>query len=319
MSQFSTCAADTALSSSTYTHDFTTDGFDDDNWNITAGNVTTTSSGALFTIKESGDAPTIRSKWYIFFGRVSFIMRSSPGTGIVSSAILLSDDLDELDWEFLGGEADVAQTNYFGKGESSTTNREVDVAASGSQTTSHNYTIVWKKDSTEWLVDGVVLRTLTADDAVSGGNSYPQTPMDVRVGIWAGGDSSNAEGTIEWAGGDTDYSQGPFEMVLEKVEVVNDNPGSSYTYGDTSGDADSIDVGDEDATTSASSQSSSTKTSTASGSAAGSTETATATQSGMWWTTSAEALVSKSQSEGNQVSVQVTCFAIVLSTLLALL
>lgn len=31
-------------------------------------------------------------------------MTAAPGTGVVSSAILESDDLDEIDWEWLGGE-----------------------------------------------------------------------------------------------------------------------------------------------------------------------------------------------------------------------
>jgi hypothetical protein len=64
--------------------------------------------------------------------------------------------------------------------------------------------------------------------------------MNVRIGIWAGGDPTNAEGTIEWAGGETDYSKAPFTMVLEKVEVRNDNPGSSYSYGDMTGGFKSI-------------------------------------------------------------------------------
>lgn len=158
-----------------------------------------------------------------------------------------------------------------------------------------------------------------ADETTAGGNSYPQTPMDVRVGIWAGGDSGNSKGTIEWAGGETDYSQGPFVMVLEKVEVVNDNPGSSYTYGDTSGDADSIEVG-ESGTTSSVSVSSVTKTSTASGSADVSTGTATATTTGsMWRTPSAEAIVSKSQSGGTRDAVNYTWYVVTLCTLLALI
>jgi hypothetical protein len=97
------CPADTALSSSTYTHDFTK-GADDDNWKVTAGDISYTSKGAEFTINKAGDAPTIQSQWYIFFGSVSFIMTAAPGTGVVSSAILESDDLDEIDWEWLGGE-----------------------------------------------------------------------------------------------------------------------------------------------------------------------------------------------------------------------
>jgi len=47
---------------------------------------------------------------------VSFYMRAAPGTGIVSSAILQSDDLDEIDWEWIGGSSTKAQSNYFGKG-----------------------------------------------------------------------------------------------------------------------------------------------------------------------------------------------------------
>jgi len=97
------CPADTALSESVYTHDFTT-GADDENWKVTAGDVKYTSKGAEFTINKAGDAPTIQSNWYIFFGSVSFVMKAAPGKGVVSSAILESDDLDEVDWEWLGGQ-----------------------------------------------------------------------------------------------------------------------------------------------------------------------------------------------------------------------
>ena len=56
---------------------------------------------------------------------MSFFLKAAPGTGIVSSAILQSDDLDELDWEWLGGTeyASKVQTNYFGKRPSSFINR----------------------------------------------------------------------------------------------------------------------------------------------------------------------------------------------------
>lgn len=64
--------------------------------------------------------------------------------------------------------------------------------------------------------------------------------MNIRIGIWAGGDPGNAEGTIEWAGGETDYSKAPYTMVVEKVEVRNEHPGNSYSYGDLSGGFESI-------------------------------------------------------------------------------
>ncbi|KAF2852955.1 glycoside hydrolase family 16 protein [Plenodomus tracheiphilus IPT5] len=237
-----TCPADTGLNTTLYTHDFTTSGADPSTWTTTAGNVTSTPSGLLFTITKSGDAPTIRSKWSIFFGRVSFTLRTAPGTGIVSSAILQSSDLDEIDWEFLGGKTGMVETDYFGKGNATQGGREKDVAVTDAVSKSHNYTITWTKENTQWLIDGVVMRTVMYADAL-GGKNYPQTPMDVRIGSWAGGDSKNAKGTIEWAGGATDYSQGPFVMVLEKVEVENYNPAVQYAYGDLTGSWESIVVG----------------------------------------------------------------------------
>lgn len=54
--------------------------------------------GAKFEIAEEGDAPTIASDWYIFFGHVDVKMKASNGTGIISTWILESDDLDEIDY-----------------------------------------------------------------------------------------------------------------------------------------------------------------------------------------------------------------------------
>lgn len=174
-----------------------------------------------------------------------------------------------------------------------------DVAAP--QTTSHNYTISWTAGATTWYIDDVAVRTLKYADALAGEN-YPQTPMNVRVGIWAGGDSGNDEGTIEWAGGETVYDQGPFTMYLEKIEVVNENPGRNYTYGDMSGDWESIvvngegeDADEESASSSKTAMSSLSSRTTAAGTA-GTTATATVTQTGVYWTATASASASASTS-----------------------
>jgi hypothetical protein len=91
--------------------------------------------------------------------------------------------------------------------------------------------------------------------------------MNVRIGIWAGGDPNNAEGTIEWAGGETDYSKAPYTMVLEKVEVRNENPGSSYSYGDMTGGFESIVTDGRGSNAKKSDTEEGTKSSSASGSA----------------------------------------------------
>lgn len=52
----------------------------------------------MFTISKGSDAPTITSNRYLFFGSVEVEMQVAPGTGVVTSFVLQSDDLDEVDW-----------------------------------------------------------------------------------------------------------------------------------------------------------------------------------------------------------------------------
>ncbi|KAJ5933587.1 concanavalin A-like lectin/glucanase [Penicillium verhagenii] len=218
-----TCSDDQGTTSSELQYDFTQSS-DLAKWTTTAGTVTASDNGATFTISEKGDAPTIETDFYIFFGEVTIVMQGAPGTGIVSSAILESDDLDEIDWEMLGTYTAKLQTDYYGKGDSGSYDR-------------------WTWTELTWSIDGTVVRTLTYDEAVHDDASrYPQTPMSIRIGIWAGGDSDNDEGTIEWAGGETDYSDGPFTMYVKSVSIVNYNPATSYRYTDETGSMDSIEI-----------------------------------------------------------------------------
>lgn len=203
-----------------------------------SGPVSYGSDGASFTITKSGDSPKIESKWYIMFGKVEFSLKASPGAGIVSSAILQSDDLDEIDWEWLGSDADEVQTNYFGKGQTTTYNRGAFHSDPGSQTGFKTYTIEWTAEELVWQIDGVTVRALKPADA---SGQYPQTPMQIKIGSWAGGDPDlNSAGTVEWARGPTDYSQGPFVMQLKSLAVTDYSTGTQYTYGDSSGTWESI-------------------------------------------------------------------------------
>lgn len=73
-----------------------------------SGNPTYGNSGVSFTVAKGGDAPQLSSLFYIMFGRVEITMKAAPGAGIVSSLVLESDDLDEIDIEWLGGSEPVA-------------------------------------------------------------------------------------------------------------------------------------------------------------------------------------------------------------------
>ncbi|KKK12662.1 cell wall glucanase/allergen F16-like protein [Aspergillus ochraceoroseus] len=180
-----TCSADKGLAKYSLYSDFTSEsGLD--RWNTTSGTVTSTDLGAKFTIKEEGDAPTIESEFYFFFGYVEFKMRAANGTGIISTSVLESDDLDEIDWEQISTYDDEITTNYFGKGNTTSYDRATTVTVSSPEETFHTYAVNWTPSKTEWFVDGTLVRTLDYADAVDGTN-YPQTPMRIRIGIWAGG------------------------------------------------------------------------------------------------------------------------------------
>ena len=96
----------------------------------------------------------------------------------------------------------------------------------------HNYTIDWTKDWTKWYLDGKELRTLTPAEANNNKN-YPQTPMNVRLSVWAAGDINNNDpGVVEWAKGKTDFSQGPFTMSVQKVYAKDYTSAKEYSWDD---------------------------------------------------------------------------------------
>lgn len=197
------------------------------------------SNGATFTVAASGDAPQLNSLFYIMFGRVEITMKAAPGAGIVSSVVLESDDLDEIDMEWLGSNPDELQTNYFGKGLTTDYNRGQFHSVKGTQASWITYAVDWTKDRIVWTVDGKAIRELKQQDAEP--NQYPQTPMQLKFGAWAGGDTArNPPGTVQWARGPTDFSKGPFAMTVKSLRVTDYSTGKQYTYKDTSGSWQSI-------------------------------------------------------------------------------
>ncbi|KAF1810838.1 cell wall glucanase [Eremomyces bilateralis CBS 781.70] len=210
-----------------------------DSFTVTGGSVNYGASGAVFTVAKSGDSPTISSIWYIMFGRVEVVMKASPGAGLVSSVVLQSDTLDEIDWEWLGADPAQVQTNFFGKGNTDTYDRGAFHPNPGSQSEYHTYTIDWTPEQIVWQINGQTIRALNQADAAG---QYPQTPMQIKMGSWSGGDPANSPGTIEWARGPTDYSQGPFSMYVRSIKVTDYSKGTQYRYKDTSGTWKSIEA-----------------------------------------------------------------------------
>ncbi|KAF2631370.1 glycoside hydrolase family 16 protein [Macroventuria anomochaeta] len=209
-------------------------------WKQTAGSLTYNSEGAVFSVAKKGDAPTIGSEAYLHFGYVEVKMKAAPGQGIISSIVLQSDNLDEVDWEWIGGVDARVQMNYFGKGNTTTYDRMIEADVSSTQNEFHTYALNWTAESLTWLIDNKPMRTLNYADA-NGGKNFPQTPCNVRLGNWPGGDSGN-EGTVQWAGGKVDYTKGPFNMTVASIKVTNYSPGTEYHWKDKTGSFESIEV-----------------------------------------------------------------------------
>lgn len=235
------CPANQALGVANYTIDFTQNTMSTKVWNVTARPINYGDDGAEFTIAQKGQSPTVQSNFFLFFGQVEIIMKAAPGQGIVSSMVLQSQDLDEIDWEFIGGNNSYVETNFFSKGNQTDYGNAIWYPIDDPQGTWHNYTLDWSPEKLDWIVDGNIIRTLTYEEA-NNGAKFPQTPCDVRLGIWAGGDPSMPQGTIDWAGGKVNYDDTPFTMAVQSVRVSDASRGTSYVYGDTSGSYQSIKI-----------------------------------------------------------------------------
>ncbi|KAK6063381.1 cell wall glucanosyltransferase mwg1 [Seiridium cupressi] len=266
-----TCPDDAALGT-TYEGDFTKGKVDLFDEAIGTTLSFDDSLGAVFTINTETDAPTISANKYIFFGKIDITLRACTGQGVVTSFVLQSDDLDEIDWEWLGGDATQVQTNYFGKGDTTTYDRGAYHPVNNPQSDFHTYTIDWTSEYVKWFIDGNLVRTLLYSDAKDG-TRFPQTPMQIKLGTWVAGRKDAANGTVEWAGGYTNFDEAPFKAYYKSISIQDYSNGVEgakyYSWSDGSdGSYQSIkvltDAADANTGSSTSSAASSSKTGTAS-------------------------------------------------------
>ncbi|TVY48623.1 putative glycosidase [Lachnellula occidentalis] len=250
-----TCPGDSGFGNGKpFTTDFTTVTGTDapTGWTYAEGTTMSydSANGANFAISTKTGAPTISTEQYIMFGNVSVYAKASPGTGIVSSFILESDDLDEIDWEWLGSNDTAVESNFFGKGNVTTYDRAIYQVIPHAITAWHTYNIEWTKDYVKWYVDDMVnpVRILAFDDPKTiGGTQFPQTPMKIKLGNWVGcADAAAAAnpataGTCEWAGGPATFDgTTAYSMYVKNIVISDAGCGGTYTYSDKSGSYGSI-------------------------------------------------------------------------------
>ncbi|KAI0006379.1 hypothetical protein F4779DRAFT_24485 [Xylariaceae sp. FL0662B] len=217
----------------------------------------------LLTMRPNTVGTVLASTVYMWYGKVSAKLKTSKDAGVVTAFILLSDVKDEIDFEFVGTELDIAQTNYYFQGIPNYNNSGNITGLSDTNQEWHTYEINWTPDQIEWSVDGQVGRTKKRSDTWNDTTNqwdYPQTPSRVQLSIWPGGAASNGEGTIEWAGGPIDWNSdaikkdGYYYATVGEVNIEcyktdkapGTNSGKSYTYDNAKGTNDTVQNGDKD-------------------------------------------------------------------------
>ena len=192
-------------------------------------------------------APNIWTSRYMHYGVASVDISAAPGKGVITSAVLLSDTDDEIDWEWSGNNfghnSPKVQTNYFGKGITGNWDRGTLEGFKFDMTrTVLTYEIDWSPERLIWKINGKTVRTLRRGDTNNSDKQYPQTPARFHIGMWdAGGAPGVSAGTVQWAGGKTDLNGFPYSAYVRSVRITPYKSGcKGYRYKDRSGSERSI-------------------------------------------------------------------------------
>ncbi|KAI0223888.1 putative glycosidase CRH2 [Massospora cicadina] len=172
----------------------------------------------ILKMSQPNSGATLQSTRYVDYGKITAVMKTSRGAGVISSFITMSDTKDEIDFEWVGKNTKEVQTNWFQDGHFPTwpethgqTHPQPD-----SFNGYNEYTIDWNPERIIWYVNGKPVREYS-------GQEYPNTPSLYSFGIWDGG--SNSEGTRNWAGGYVDWNStdmknpGYYSVRVKSVKV----------------------------------------------------------------------------------------------------
>ncbi|KAG6020913.1 hypothetical protein E4U41_002681 [Claviceps citrina] len=173
--------------------------------------------GLAMGMFKTGDAPTLVSKKYLLFGKVSVTMQAAKGAGLITAMVLKSDSGDEIDWELLGAYDNQAQTNYFYDGQAlyNTYNDTYELATS-SFDAPQTYAVEWTDQFLSFSINDTVRKIWYLGEIPP--ERWPQTPMQVKLGVWSVGNDSD-HGTIAWAGGLPDWEAGPYRALFTKLQI----------------------------------------------------------------------------------------------------
>ncbi|KAK8101114.1 glycosyl hydrolase family 16 [Apiospora kogelbergensis] len=229
---------------------------------VAQGTPLSSDDGLLLTMPPRTAGTVLSSTGYLWYGNVKARMKTSRGRGVVTGFIFMSDVKDEIDFEWVGADLEVTQTNYYFQGIPDYTHAGNITGTQNTFENWHDYEIRWTPDDITWLVDGKVGRVQKKSDTwnkTSNQWDFPQTPSRVQFSLWPGGADTNAKGTVDWAGGAIDWNSEDIKnygydfatVASVKIECYKTksapgtNSGKSYTIEDYKGLNTSVSNGDK--------------------------------------------------------------------------
>ncbi|KAI0793621.1 glycoside hydrolase [Fomes fomentarius] len=175
---------------------------------------------------EVAEGATYNSTFTVRYAKVTYTFSAPAVPGVVSAAILIAPEGDEIDIELLGGDPSHWQTNVFAPAPheaqplySAFSSVQHYPTSPKTVAETHSYAIDWSPERIAWSVDGHEVRTLYKDDtSKNGALHYPSHVSRLQLGIW---DASSPADTSEWARGPIDWSKAPSRMsaVFKSIQV----------------------------------------------------------------------------------------------------
>lgn len=144
------------------------------------------------------------------YGTVESTMQIAAGSNVVTAFILMADNGDEIDFEFVGKDTKEIQTNWFYKGKPIYNVHAAFFRVNRDLATSFNtFAIHWTPEYYEWKVNGRSLRKFSRNDTTE----FPDSPSKIQIGIW------NAN-TSKWAGPGINWNDAPFTVGISSIKIT---------------------------------------------------------------------------------------------------
>ena len=148
----------------------------------------------------------------LHYGTIEATLKVSPGMNVVSSFILMAENKDEIDFEFVQNtlnKTNIIQTNYFYKGiPIFDKNAKMYKTKNPLADFYHTYSIRWTPDFYEWRFNNYTLRKLFRNETTN----YPNSPSKIQFGIWEAKPSS-------WAGTGINWNSQPYVLSIKSIKL----------------------------------------------------------------------------------------------------